>query len=154
MERKNEALKFAMKLLGLRKRSVFEIENRLQRKGYERNIVEKVLEDLDRYKYTDDKSFAESYINDRMNFRPCGRFLIKKELKERGISENIIERKITELISEEKEISSAQKLAQRKLKTIRDKTDRNKTTQKVRSYLQTKGYSFDIISQAVENEIE
>jgi len=154
MERKNEALKFAMKLLGLRKRSVFEIENRLQKKGYERNIVEDVLENLDRYKYTDDKSFAESYINDRMNFRPCGRFLIKKELKERGIAENIIERKITELISEEKEISSAQKLAQRKLKTIRDKTDRNKTTQKVRSYLQIKGYSFDIISQAVENEIE
>lgn len=154
MERKNEALKFAMKLLGLRKRSVFEIENRLQKKGYERNIIEDVLENLDRYKYTDDKSFAESYINDRMNFRPCGRFLIKKELKERGIAENIIERKITELISEEKEISSAQKLAQRKLKTIRDKTDRNKTTQKVRSYLQIKGYSFDIISQAVENEIE
>ncbi|MCK5475933.1 MAG: regulatory protein RecX [Candidatus Pacebacteria bacterium] len=154
MERKNEALKFAMKLLGLRKRSVFEIENRLQKKGYQRDIIEEVLEDLDRYKYTNDEDFAESYINDRMNFRPCGRFLIKKELKEKGVAENIIERKTTELISEEKEISSAQKLAQKKMKTTRDKTDKNKATQKVRSYLQTKGYSFDIISQAVENEIE
>ena len=154
METKNEALKFAMKLLGLRKRSVFEIENRLQKKGYETDIIKQVLEDLNRYKYIDDKAFAESYINDRMNFRPCGRFLIKKELKEKGIAENIIERKITELISEEREIYSAQKLAQRKLKTIRDKTDKNKEIQKVKLYLQTKGYSFDIISQAIENEIE
>ncbi|MBW6441161.1 recombination regulator RecX [Patescibacteria group bacterium] len=154
MDSKNEALKFTIKLLTLRRRSVFEIDDRLQKKGYETDIIEQVLEDLHSYKYLDDEVFAESYINDRMNFRPCGRFLIKKELQERGIAENIISRKIEELISDEKEIAEARKLARKKLKTIGEKTEKQKALQKVRSHLQSKGFSFEIICQAVKNEIE
>ncbi|MCK5413483.1 MAG: regulatory protein RecX [Candidatus Pacebacteria bacterium] len=152
MEIKNLALKFAIKLLTLRRRSVFEIKTRLQKKGYESDIIKQVIEDLNSYKYLDDEAFAESYINDRMNFRPCGRFIIKKELKERGISENIIERKIEELISIEQEIKSAKKLATQKSKTISEKIEKNKAIQKVKAYLQSKGFSFDVINQAVKNK--
>ncbi|MCK4592823.1 regulatory protein RecX [Candidatus Parcubacteria bacterium] len=154
MEEKNEALQFAMKLIGLRKRSVFEITERLKKKKFEENVIKEVLNELNRYGYLNDEQFAESYINDRMNFRPCGRFLIKKELSEKRIAENIIERKIEELISEEKEIESAKKLAEKKLKTISNETDKSKINQKIKSYLQSKGYSFDIISRAVESEME
>ena len=154
MERKSEALKFAIKLLTLRRRSVFEIETRLQKKGYEADIIKQVIEDLNNYKYLDDEVFAESYINDRMNFRPCGRFLIKNELKERGIAKNIIERKISELISIKQEIERARKLAVMKSKTINKDTDDFKAIQKVKAYLQSKGFSYEIISQAVKNEIE
>jgi len=154
MDTKNEALKFAIKLLTLRRRSVLEIESRLQKKGYNTDIIQQVLADLNSYKYLDDELFAESYINDRMNFRPCGRFLIKKELKERGIAENIISRKIEELISVEKEIESARKLAIQKSKTISSNTEKSKAIQKVKVFLQSKGFSFEIISQAVKNEIE
>ena len=149
MNDKNQALRFAMKLIGLRKRSVFEITERLKKKKFEENIIEEVLQELKSYKYLNDEQFAESYINDRMNFRPCGNFLIRKELKERGVEENIINKKIEELISEEKEIESAKKLAEKKLKTISNETDRIKINQKVKSYLQSKGYSFDIISRIV-----
>ncbi|MCK4592677.1 regulatory protein RecX [Candidatus Parcubacteria bacterium] len=154
MEDKNQALQFAMKLIGLRMRSVLEIKTRLEKKGFETEIINEILRDLEKYKYTNDEQFAEAYINDRMNFRPCGNFLIRKELKERGVEENIINKKIEELISEEKEIESAKKLAEKKLKTISNETDRIKINQKVKSYLQSKGYSFDIISRAVESEME
>ncbi len=154
METKNEALKFAIKLLTLRKRSVFEIETRLQKKGYESDIITQIISDLNNYKYLNDEIFTESYINDRMNFRPCGRFLIKNELKERGITENIIEKKISELISIEQEIEGARKLAVMKSKTINKNVDSFKAMQKVKAYLQSKGFSFEIISQAVKNEIE
>jgi len=150
MNTKNTALKFAIKLLTLRRRSVFEIKTRLQKKGYESDIISQVINDLNGYKYLDDEVFAESYINDRMNFRPCGRFLIKNELKERGIAENIIERKINELISEEREVESAIKLALQKSKTISANTEKSKGIQKVKAYLQSKGFSFDIISQAID----
>ncbi len=154
MEDKNKALQFAMKLIGLRMRSVFEIKTRLEKKGFETEIINDVLRDLKKYRYTDDEQFAEAYINDRMNFSPRGKFLIEKELKERGVEENIINKKIEELISEEREIESAKKLAEKKLKTISDKTDRTKIDQKIRSYLQSKGYSFDVISKVIENEME
>ncbi|MCK5084267.1 MAG: regulatory protein RecX [Candidatus Pacebacteria bacterium] len=154
MKEKNEALQFAMKLIGLRMRSVLEIKTRLEKKGFGTKIINEVLRDLEKYRYTNDEQFAESYINDRMNFRPCGNFLIRKELKEKGVEENIIERKIEELIGEEIEIASAKKLAEKKLRTISDKTDKSKINQKVRSYLQSRGYSFDIISRVIEDEVE
>lgn len=152
MKDKNEALKFAMKLISLRKRSVFEIKKRLRKKKFEGDIIEEVLQELENYKYLNDEEFAEAYINDRINFNPRGRFLIKKELNERGIAENIIERKIEELLSEEKEIESAKKMTEKKSRTINDRTDKIKVNQKIRSYLQSKGYSFDIINLVVKQE--
>ncbi len=154
MQTKNDGMKFAMKLIGLRRRSVFEVAERLKEKGLEEKIIEEILEELKRYEYLDDKQFAESYINDRMNFNPRGKLLIKKELREKGVPENIIEEKTEELISGEKEIESARKLAEKKLRITGDKGDKNKTNQKIMSYLQSKGYSFEIISQAVKNEVE
>ena len=154
MKDKNEALKFAMKLISLRKRSVFEIKKRLRKKKFEGDIIEEVLQELENYKYLNDEEFAEAYINDRINFNPRGRFLIKKELNERGIAENIIERKIEELLSKEKEIESAKKMAEKKSRTINDRTDKIKVNQKIRSYLQSKGYSFDIINLVVKQEEE
>ena len=152
MKDKNEALKFAMKLISLRKRSAFEIKERLRKKKFEGDIIEEVLQELKNYKYLNDEEFAEAYINDRINFNPRGRFLIKKELNKRGIAENIIERKMEELLSEEKEVESAKKMAEKKLRTINNKTDKIKVDQKIRSYLQSKGYSFDIINLVVKQE--
>ncbi|MCK4800239.1 regulatory protein RecX [Candidatus Parcubacteria bacterium] len=152
MKDKNEALKFAMKLISLRKRSAFEIKERLRKKKFEEDVIEEVLQELKNYKYLNDEEFAEAYINDRINFNPRGRFLIKKELNKRGIAENIIERKMEELLSEEKEVESAKKMAEKKLRTINNKTDKIKVDQKIRSYLQSKGYSFDIINLVVKQE--
>jgi len=151
---KNQALQFSIKLIGLRQRSVFEITKRLERKGFSKDIVNGILKELKHYKYVDDEKFAESYINDRMNFRPCGKNMIKKELKEKGVAENIINDKVSKLISEKKELESAKILARKKLKVIEKNADKRKVYQKIASYLQSKGYSFDIISQAIENEVE
>lgn len=154
MPTKNDGMKFAMKLISLRRRSVFEIEEKLKEKGLEENVLEEILEELKGYKYLDDQQFAESYINDRMNFNPRGKFLIKKELQEKGVAENIIEKKLEELISKEREVESARKLAEKKLRIMGGKNGKNKTNQKIMSYLQSKGYSFEIISQVVKNEVE
>jgi len=147
----NQALKFAMKLIGLRKRSVFEIAKRLEQKGFAEDIIRQVLGELNRYKYLDDEKFAESWINDRMNFNPRGSVLIKKELTEKGITENIIDEKIGELLGKEQELELAEKLAEKKLKTLNKDIGKNKTFQKIGSYLQSKGYSSGIICKVLEN---
>ena len=151
---KNQALKFAMKLIGLRRRSVFEITKRLEQKNFEKETIKQVLEELDRYGYTDDEKFAESYINDRVNFRPCGRAAIEMGLRKKGIAENIINDKIDGLMNEEKELKLAKNLAERKLKTIGKNTGEREIRQKIASYLKSKGYSFDIINRIIENGIE
>ena len=147
MEDKNQAVKFAIKLLSIRKRSVFEMRNRLKRKEFGGEIIDEVIEELFEYKYLNDEEFAEAYINDRINFNPRGSFLIKKELREKGVAENIVDWKIKELLPEEKEMELAKEAAEKKIKSLNKDLDKNKIYQKVSAYLQAKGYAGWIIRE-------
>lgn len=153
--RENEALKFAMKLIGIRRRSVFEIKQRLAEKGFNKEIIEKTMAELSRFKYLDDELFAESYINDRLNFRPVGKFVIAHELAQKGIDKKIIDSKLNEALDDSKQIELAQKLLQKKIRTmpLQDLKE-NKNRLKLINYLKSRGFSGMIISQAIKNEIE
>ncbi len=151
MENKNQAIKFAIKLLSIRKRSVFEMKIRLKRKEFENHIIDEVIEELTEYKYLNDEEFAEAYINDRINFNPRGSFLVKKELREKGVAENIVNEKIKELFPEKKEMKLAKRAAEKKIGTLNKNLEKSKIYQKVGSYLQAKGYASYIIREVLED---
>ena len=148
---KNQAVKFAIKLLSIRKRSFFEMIDRLKRKEFEDDVIDEVIKELFEYKYLNDEEFAEAYINDRINFNPRGSFLVKKELREKGIAENIVDQKIKELFPEKKEMELAREAAKKKMGTLNKDLERNKVYQKVGSYLQAKGYASYIIREVLED---
>jgi len=150
---KNQAMKFALKLLTVRKRSVFEITKRLRQKEIAEDIVSQIIKELFEYKYLNDEEFTEAYINDRINFNPRGSFLIKKELKEKGIAENIISEKMKELLPEKKELEMAKKTAKKKLEILNKNPEKNKIYQKIGSHLQSKGYSSYVIREVLEDLI-
>lgn len=152
-EERNQTLKFAMKLIGLRRRSVFEIDKRMKEKNYGKEVREEVIQELFRFGYLDDEQFAESYINDRINFRPAGRFLIKMELKKRGINDKIIEEKLNELLDREKEIKLAEKLTRKRIDGL-DPANSQKDRIKLGNYLKARGFSGEIISQAIKNALK
>jgi regulatory protein len=152
-EERTKAMKFAMKLLGLRRRSEKELLKRLEEKGYKDDIAQEVMAEMQRFGYLDDSQFAESYINDRMRFRPAGRFVIRMELKGRGLSDSVIEEKLDELLPREEELRLASSLAEKKLRTL-DRRDEKKARLKLLNFLKSKGFSSDIISQAVKNHIK
>ena len=140
-----------MKLLDIRKRSVFEIRKRLKQKEFEEEIINEVIKELFEYGYLNDEEFAEAYINDRINFNPRGNFLVKKELREKGVAEDIVNEKIKELFPAEKEKELAKKAAKKKRETLNKDLEKNKIYQKIGSYLQTKGYASYIIREVLEN---
>lgn len=148
---KNQAMKFAMKLLTIRKRSVFEVTKRLRQKKFTENIINQVIKDLFEYKYLNDEEFAEAYLNDRINFNPRGSFLIRKELSEKGIAEDITNKKIEELMPEEKELKLAKKAAEKKLEYLSKDLEKNKIYQKISAHLQSKGYPSYIIREVLED---
>ena len=153
LDNKNDALKFAMKLIGLRRRSEAEIRQRLADKGCDAALTEETVAELYRYKYLDDEAFAESYINDRMNFRPVGRFVLKNELEKKGIAKSIIEEKLAKLTSEEQELEMAKKLIEKKLRTSNLK-DEKKLRDRIIYHLRSRGFSSEIISQAMQNKLK
>lgn len=145
---------FAMKLIGLRRRSVFEIEERLKQKNYGDDIIADTIDELRKFKYLDDGAFAESYICDRINLRPCGKRMIERELRTKGVSPGIIEEKLTALFDERTELELADRLASKKMRLAKKDPDKNRTRRKLSAYLASKGFSFDIIGQTLKNKLE
>ncbi|MFA6096867.1 MAG: regulatory protein RecX [Candidatus Paceibacterota bacterium] len=154
MEEKNQAMMFAMKLIGLRRRSVFEIEERLKQKDYQEDIIATTIDELKKFRYLDDEAFAEAFIRDRINLRPCGKRMMGRELRAKGVSSGIIEEKLASLFDEQTEIELARRLVSKKMKVVKDGADKNKTRRKLSAFLASRGFSFDIISQALKNKLE
>lgn len=71
-------------------RSKKEIEEYLIKKGYDSNLVNEVVKVLIKKEYINDFNYAKSFINDRINITNYGPYRIKKDLFDKGISEEII----------------------------------------------------------------
>jgi len=153
---KNEeegAFKFAAKLISVRKRSVFEIRDRLKQKGYSELAAEKITKKLENSGYLDDRDFAASYIGDRIAFHPAGKIKIENELRQKGVAPKIIKTELNRLLSREKELELAEKITDKKLKTASDRLD-EETAGKILRALKTRGFSGEVISQIAENKLK
>ncbi len=149
----NDAFKLAYKLLGLRLRSVFEMEKKLKEKGFEDDLAARVIKKLEEQKYLDDEKFAEAWILDRINLQPRGSFMISMELKEKGVALEITERKLTELLPFEKELAIAEELFDKKMKIIKagsGELPKEKVYQKMANFLRGKGFAGEVIRRVME----
>ncbi|QBQ56119.1 regulatory protein RecX [Nitrosococcus wardiae] len=78
-----------LEMLARREHSSWELHRKLTARGYQSNLIEAVLAELERDNLQSDQRFAESYIRSRAE-RGFGPRRIAAELKERGISEALI----------------------------------------------------------------
>ena len=151
----NLAFKLAYKLLGLRLRSVFEMGRKLEEKNFDREMIARVIKKLKEQKYLDDEKFAEAWIIDRINLQPRGSFIINKELKEKKIASEIIERKMSELLPFEKELEMAERLFDKKIKIIKTgsgELPKEKIYQKMTGFLRGKGCGGEIIGDVMDEK--
>ena len=70
----------AIRLLTSRPRAVREIRDRLRRKEYGDETIERVIERLRDWRYIDDEAFARYWVENRESNRPRGRRLIEPGL--------------------------------------------------------------------------
>jgi len=149
-EEKKKAFDRAVKILSHRDRSEHEMRSRLLDAGYEEKIVELVMSDLQRLGLIDDKKFARLFARTKMMTKPMGSFLLKRELKQKGIAEEIIENTIYEIYQKKDEYKVAQQIANKKKRQL-TKIDEAKAKKKVSDLLARRGFSWDIVSQVLEH---
>ena len=75
-------------------RSKKELNNYLIKKGYEQDLVDKVIELLSKEGYLNDKVYATSYVHDRIALSIDGPNKIRNDLTNLGISNDLIEESI------------------------------------------------------------
>lgn len=84
------ALEIAVRFLGTRPRTRWELERRLQRAGASADVTEVTLERLAAMGYLDDVAFAAWWTDQRDRHAPRGRRMIEAELRQRGVPRDVI----------------------------------------------------------------
>jgi len=135
----------AVRFLGYRPRSITEIKERLLRRGFENETVEKTLERLKDMGFTDDAEFARVWVQNRELFSPRSRRLAKMELKRKGLEPEIIEKAVDAI--DEKD--SAYRAAQSRIRRF-ENLDRREFKLRLGQYLGRRGFNYAIIKEITE----
>ncbi len=148
--------KAAIRYLSFRTRSEKEMRDYLARKindsrlTINEGVVEKIVQSLKRDKFLNDEEFVRMWIRERTLIKPKAIRVIKMELKQKGISDEIIDSVMTNdeglMIND---LDLALKLAEKKLRTIHDQSEKFKVKEKLGRYLAGKGFDWDTIKAAL-----
>jgi regulatory protein len=136
----------AIRYIGYRMRSVYELQNYLNQQGIENQVIERVIIRLQKKGLLDDLNFAQMWIENRNSFRPRSHRMLSFELKQKGIQSDIISQILEETISEEDLAYRAAKKQARKYKQLEWQIFRRRLS----SFLARRGFPYSVINPAVD----
>ena len=142
----SRALNRAVAMLARRPCSKKEILDRLRRAGFAEETADLVLYKLEKEKLLDDEAFCVQWIRYRISGK-YGPAVIRRELRMKGISEDIIDSAFAGL-DEEAEQENALAVARKAWKRTKPTDDIRKNRQKVITALVRKGYSWEAAREA------
>ena len=135
----------ALRFLGPRPRSEREIRDRLARHDFDPQIVDGVVARLRRLKLVDDTAFAEYWVEQRATHKPRGARLLKQELRQKGVSQDVV----AEALPEDDDAEGAYRAAYRKAVSLRAFDERT-FKQRLGGFLQRRGYGYETVRSVVE----
>jgi len=135
-----DCLNAAYHYLSYRPRSEGEIKQWLHRRGFADEVAEQTIIKLREQNLSDDFAFARFWKENRLSFRPKSKRLIKKELRDKKVAEEIIEQ-VTEDIDDE---AIAYKLSSNRISTLIH-LDYPDFYRRLSSYLAYRGFGYEVI---------
>lgn len=142
----------ALNLLSYRPRAKGELEKALLTRKFSREEIAAALSDLERMGYINDIGFMESWCYYRYRVSPRGRWLVRNELSQKGISERDLDEHFDNFYPETVERECLRELV-KKLQGRRPvQTEDNATDsrQKLTRKLYTKGFELSLIFAVLE----
>jgi len=131
-----EALEFCLKSISAKRQTVKEIREKLATRFPEAD-AEAVIARLQELEYLDDKAFAEAYIRHRSLSSPRGKWVLRQELRRKGVAESDYALAL-ESFSEDDVITE---VAEKKWEKLRNEPDQYKKKQKLLRFLVSRGFS-------------
>lgn len=137
----------ALNSIKSRFKGVYDTKEFLLKKEFDPDNVDLVIDKLINQGYLNDRSYAKSYINNKMITTNNGPYKIKKELLNHKIDINIIDEEL-EIFSEEEQIEKIEKLSNRFLKSNRTRGG-SILRQKISNDLVNYGYDSKLINRVI-----
>jgi len=141
-----DALGVALRLLGVRQRSVFELTAKLRDKGFADSEINETVERLLKAGYLNDESFARALARSRASHKAWGPAKIARDLSNRGIAREIVKDAVALACPAEEELARA--AFERWQKRNKGKSGREET-QKAFRHLSARGFSPSAIWKAI-----
>ncbi len=139
----------AMNYLSSRPHSRAEVKRYLRQKETPVELIDTVLERLDKLDLINDEAFASFWVESRGNFRPKGSQALRSELKMKGVDREVIDEIVTGEQDEELALAAGRKKA---VTLIRQPDiDFNTFRARLGPFLQRRGFSYQITKHAVQN---
>ena len=135
----------ALHYLSYRLRSEVELRKYLMdKKNFKEVTTDRVVDKLKKLKLIDDVAFAKSWRDDRIRFYPRSRFLIRRELMQKGITGKTID-EITSGIDDEK---NAYAIGLKRAKLL-SSSSFEEFYRKLGGFLARRGYNREIVNTTV-----
>jgi regulatory protein len=134
----------ALNYLSYRPRSSAEVSRYLRDKEVPPEVSEEVLQRLTATGLLDDLAFAQYWVENRETFKPRGPSLLRQELRQKGINDELIAEVLDEVDEEESAYQAASKQASR-YSGLDDELFR----QKMQNFLRRRGFTYEVIRETV-----
>ena len=121
----------------------YEVRLKLKEKDFTEDIIDEVINILEKEEYLNDRLYCEVFIEDKKQLNGYGKNKIKSLLIQKGVSKSVFEDFLDEFEYEE-EFDNALKMGIKKLNLLSNEEDVFKKKQKLINYLAYRGFSFDV----------
>ncbi len=139
-----EAYNVALKYLTLKLRTKKEVERKLNE--YSKDVVENVINKLEKLGYLNEIKYIEAFINDQITLGNKGPVYIIKELEKLGLDNNLILEEINK-INEDIWIEKVEKIIDKRKKS--NKLSKKMFVLKTKAYLNNLGYYKKTIDEVI-----
>ncbi len=144
-----KAKDYAYRLLSYRQRSTQELRERLDKKGFTPKAIKKTIEYLSQLNYLNDENFAKFWIQTKIQSKPLGWSLMRYQLRQKGVTEEVLEKVSSDFLGQYNEVDAAKKLATSRRKRYKG-LESLKLKKRLYDYLCRRGFSQEAILQAIE----
>jgi regulatory protein len=134
----------ALRYVAMRPRTKWEIEVYLSRKNASPTPLNQILNKLSTIGLIDDEKFAGAFVNDRRLLRPTSRRKLVLELRKKHVSNEIIEKVMSEYDTEEEQTALLDTISRKRRQT------KYQDDLKLMQYLARQGYSYGDIKAALD----
>lgn len=147
-----KAAERAVAYINIKPRTAFQVRKYLREKGFDSDVIDAVVKQLEEYHYIDDMEYAMMYF--RYGFeKGRGIVRIKRELDEKGVAADVIEMAYDELEDVPDQTDAAMQIAKNMISGMAlddmDYDEKRKLQAKIGRRLMSRGFSSDIVYKVI-----
>lgn len=147
----------ALRFLTRRPRTEHEVRFFLKKQHASKEQIEFIISDLKKRRFIDDEAFAQQWIEARMRLKPKGWRVLKMELMQKGISEEVIQNYELRIKNHELDIPNEKalidELVKKKITALKSKS-REEIYRKLGGFLMRRGFSFEDSKRAIDEVLK